>query len=243
MRVAASKLFLGTVVVAWLFTGWLFTASAWAQMVGESSDLERVLGQMDAAARNFKAIEASVIWDHYDNVIKETETEKGKIYFRRDGGEVQMAVDFADPEKYVRYRSGKVQVYLPKMDEVDEYNPGKNRADVESYLVLGFGGSGHDLFKSYDVRFVGMEDANGVKAEKLELIPKSDRLRNDFVARIFLWIDPARGISVQQQFFEPGGNYRLVKYSDIQPEAKLPDDVFKLKTTKKTKFVSPQGQG
>src|SRR5208283_4465931 len=194
MRVAASKLFLGTVVVAWLFTGWLFTASAWAQMVGESSDLERVLGQMDAAARNFKAIE----------------TEKGKIYFRRDGGEVQMAVDFADPEKYVRYRSGKVQVYLPKMDEVDEYNPGKNRADVESYLVLGFGGSGHDLFKSYDVRFVGMEDANGVKAEKLELIPKSDRLRNDFVARIFLWIDPARGISVQQQFFEPGGNYRLV---------------------------------
>jgi hypothetical protein len=46
---------------------------------------------------------------------------------------------------------------------------------------------------------------------------------------------------VQQQFFEPSGDYRLAKYSEIQMKQKLPEDVFKLKTTKKTKFVSPQG--
>jgi outer membrane lipoprotein-sorting protein len=55
-----------------------------------------------------------------------------------------------------------------------------------------------------------------------------------------LWIDPARGVSVQQQFFEPTGNYRLAKYSDIQINQKLPDNAFKLKTTAKTKFISPQ---
>jgi outer membrane lipoprotein-sorting protein len=65
-------------------------------------------------------------------------------------------------------------------------------------------------------------------------------LRNN-IARIWLWIDPARGISVQQQFFQPDGDYRLAKYSNIKINQKLPDDVFKLKTTKKTKFVSPQG--
>ena len=46
---------------------------------------------------------------------------------------------------------------------------------------------------------------------------------------------------MQQQFFEPDGDYRLAKYSDIKIDQKLPEDVFKLKTTKKTKFVSPQG--
>jgi outer membrane lipoprotein-sorting protein len=65
-------------------------------------------------------------------------------------------------------------------------------------------------------------------------------LKNN-IARILLWIDPSRGISLQQQFFEPGGDYRLAKYSEIQINEKLPDSAFKLKTTGKTKFLPPQG--
>jgi len=219
----------------------LLTAAAWAQIVGESPELERVLAQMDAAAKSFKTTEASVVWDQYQKVINETETQKGRIYFRREGGEVQMAADFVEPDKkYVIYSGGKLQVYQPKIDQVNEYSPGKNRVDVESFLVLGFGGGGRDLFKSYGLRYLGSETANGVKAEKLELIPKSARWRNN-IARILLWIDPAKGISVQQQFFEPDGNYRLAKYSDIQINQPLPENAFKLKTTRRTKFVSPQG--
>jgi len=219
---------------------WLMTAVALAQSA-ESADLDRVLIQMDAASRNFKTTEAAVAWDQYQKVINETETEKGKIYFRRESGEIQMAADFVEPDKkYVIYSGGKVQVYQPKIDQVNEYNPGKNRSDLESFLVLGFGGGGHDLLKSYEVKFLGPETVNGAAAEKLELIPKSTRLRNN-IARILLWIDPARGISVQQQFFEPSGDYRLVKYSEIQINQKLPDSAFKLKTTGKTKFVSAQG--
>ena len=226
---------LGAVLVSWL------PAVAGAQIAGESPELEHALARMDTAAKNFKTTEASVVWEQYQKVIDETETQKGKIYFRREGGEIQMAADFVEPDrKYVIYSGGKVQVYQPKIDQVNEYNPGKNRSDVESFLVLGFGGSGHDLLKSYDVKLLGPETANGVAAEKLELIPKSARLRNN-IARILLWIDPARGVSVQQQFFEPGGDYRLAKYSEIQINQKLSENAFKLKTTGKTKFISSQG--
>ncbi len=234
MRVVLKTLVPRIVVIAWLLT-----SAAWPQP--DPAGLDRVLTQMDAAARNFRTTEASVVWDQYQKVIDETETEKGKIYFRREGGEIQMAADFVEPDrKYVVYSGGKVQVYQPKIDQVTEYNAGKNRSDVESYLVLGFGGRGHDLLKSYDVKFLGSETANGIATEKLELVPKADRVRNIF-ARILLWIDPARGISVQQQFFEPSGDYRLAKYSEIQINQKLPESAFKLKTTGKTKFVSPQG--
>ena len=236
MKAVRTPLVLRIVVV-----GCLLTAAAWAQIVGESPELERVLAQMDAAAKSFKTTEASVVWDQYQKVINETETQKGRIYFRREGGEVQMAADFVEPDKkYVIYSGGKVQVYQPKIDQVSEYDPGKNRGDVESFLVLGFGGGGRDLFKSYVLRYLESEIVNGVKAEKLELIPKSARLRNN-IARILLWIDPDKGISVQQQFFEPDGNYRLAKYSDIRINQPLPENAFKLKTTKRTKFVSPQG--
>ena len=129
MRCSLKIFLFTTAVVSWC-------ATAPAQTVSESAGLERVLAAMDSAAKNFKTTEASVVWDEYQKVVNETETEKGTIYFRREGVDVEMAVDFAAPDaKYVRYTGGKVQVYLPKADEVNEYSPGKNRADVESYLV------------------------------------------------------------------------------------------------------------
>ena len=218
---------------------WLLSMAGWPQ--SNSAGLDHVLSQMDAAAKNFRSTEAAFVWDQYQKVIDETDTQKGTIYFRRQDGDTQMAADIAEPDKkYVLYSGGKVQVYQPKIDQVTEYNPGKSRSDLESFLVLGFGGSGHDLLKSYDVKYLGPETVNGTETAKLELIPKSPRLRNN-IARILLWIDPARGVSVQQQFFEPSGDYRLAKYSEIQVNQKLPDNAFKLKTTGKTKFISPQG--
>jgi outer membrane lipoprotein-sorting protein len=222
-----------------LIVGALSAAAAWPQ--ANPAGLDRVLTQMDTAARNFRSTEASFVWDQYQKVINDTDSQKGKIYFRRQGRETQMAADITDPDrKYVLYSNGKVQVYQPKIDQVTEYSPGKNRSDLESYLILGFGGGGHDLLNSYDVKYIGTETANGTEAAKLELIPKSPRVRN-VIGRILLWIDPARGISVQQQFFEPSGDYRLAKYSDIQINQKVPDSAFKLKTTGKTRFVSTQG--
>jgi outer membrane lipoprotein-sorting protein len=217
----------------------LLAPAAWPQT--DSAGMDRILSQMDAAAKTFRTTEASFVWDQYQKVIDETDTQKGKIYFRREGGETQMAAEVVEPDKkYVLYSGGKVQVYQPKIDQVNEYSAGKNRADLESFLVLGFGGSGHELLKSYDVKYLGSETANGTAAGKLELVPKSARLRGN-IARILLWIDPAKGVSVQQQFFEPGGDYRLAKYSQIQINQKLPDNAFKLKTTGKTRFISPQG--
>jgi outer membrane lipoprotein-sorting protein len=235
MTAVLKTLLLGTAVL-----GWMLTIAASAQDA-DSAGLERVLSRMDEAARTFQTAEANLVSDQYQRVVNETETEKGKVYFRREGAEILMAVDFVEPDKkFVRYGAGKIQVYLPKADEVDEYNLGKNRGDVESFLVLGFGGSGHDLLKSYDVKFQGKDSTNGIAADKLELIPKSEHVRAN-IAHIILWIDPARGISVQQQVFEPSGDYRLAKYSEIRINQKLPDGAFKLKTTGKTKFVSPQG--
>jgi hypothetical protein len=47
---------------------------------------------------------------------------------------------------------------------------------------------------------------------------------------------------VQQQFFSPQGDYRLTKYTDVVVNGKkIPDDVFKLKTTGKTQTVMPRG--
>lgn len=204
-------------------------------------NLQKVLDQMDATAAQFRTAQAHFEWDQFFKVVNETDTQKGTVYYRRSGKDIQMLADITDPPKTVLFSEGKVQVYEPKVKRVTSYEAGKNREAVESFLVLGFGGSGRDMLKSFDVKYQGTENVEGVNAAKLELTPKSDRVRGIF-ARILLWIDPARGISVQQQFFEPSGDYRLAKYSDIKVNQKIPDSVFKLKTSGDTQFVSaPKG--
>ncbi len=221
---------------------WLLALSAPPYLQAQSNAaLERVLHQMDSTAANFNTTQASFVWDQYQKVVDESDTQKGKVYFRRQGNETQMAADISDPDKkYVLFADGKVQMYQPRIDQVTLYHAGKSRAEFESFLVLGFGGGGHDMLKSFDVKYLGAEKLGGTDTAKLELIPKSQKVRNTF-QRILLWIDPERGVSLQQQFIEPSGDYRLAKYSDIELNQKIPDSVFKLKTTGKTKVVSPQG--
>jgi outer membrane lipoprotein-sorting protein len=220
------------------------TAAVFAQ--NSNPELEKVLRQMDATAANFRAAQADFAWDQFQQVVNEHDIQKGKIYFRRNGKETQMLAEITEHngqpiQKTLLYSDGKVQVYEPKVERVTVYSPGKNRSDVESFLVLGFGGSGRDLLQSFDVKYARTETIDGVETAKLELVPKSKSVRGMF-DRFILWVDPARGVSLQQQAFEPGtGDYRLTKYSNIRINQKLPDNIFKLKTTGKTKFVTPQG--
>jgi outer membrane lipoprotein-sorting protein len=207
------------------------------------AELAKVVAQMDRTAANFHTTQANFVWQMYTKVIDDiSDTQKGTIYFRRAGNQVEMAADVNDPSppKYVLFTGSKVQVYQPKIDQVSEYNTAKDRAAFESFLVLGFGGSGQDMLKSFDVTYLGNENVANVNSVKLNLVPKSDKARNTF-NHIWLWIDPARGVSVRQQLFEPDGDYRLADYSDIRLNEKISDSVFKLKTNSKTKFLSPKG--
>jgi outer membrane lipoprotein-sorting protein len=217
----------------------------------DAGDLDTVLKKMDAAATAFRSAQAEFEWDTYEKVIDEIdEVQTGTIYYRRSGKEIEMMADvkkagsdlnsLKSEPKYVLFSQGKIRMYQPKPDQVTEFDVGKNRSDFETYLVLGFGGSGQDLQKAFDVTYAGPETVNGVATAKLQLTPKSEKVRNTY-KQIVLWIDLDKGISIQQQFFQPQGDYRLAKYSNIRMNEKIPDDVFKLKTTGKTQTITPHG--
>ena len=142
--------------------------------VSHAQDLQSVLASMDRAAASFRSAQCDFVSDQYQKVVDDHDLQKGTMYFRRQGTDVEMAADFASPDKrYVLFTGNLLSVYQPSIDQVTEYNPGKNKSDFESFLVLGFGGSGRDLSKSFDVKYSGTEQVQGVNAAKLELTPKS----------------------------------------------------------------------
>ena len=207
----------------------------------KASNLEAVLSAMDDASDKFKSAQADLNSQQYQKVVDETDTQKGKVYFRRKNKDLEMKLDIAQPEsKYVLVREGKAQLYQPGIDQVTEYSiASNNKEDVEGMFALGFGGRGHDLLKSFAVKYAGDEAVDGTKTSKLELVPKSQRVHNMF-SQITLWIDASRGVSLKQQFDEPSGDYRRAFYTNIKLNPRLSDDIFKLNTTAKTKVVHPQ---
>lgn len=237
-----------TLAIVFSFAGFHSLPQAKA---ADPADLEIVLKKIDAVADTFRSAEATFEWDTYEKVIDEVDDyETGAIYYRRTGKEIEMMAEVKmagsslqslKPEpKFVLYSGEKVRMYQPRIDQVTEIDL-KNHPDFANYVVLGFGGSGQDLQKVFDVTYAGQETVNGVATAKLQLVPKSEKVRNTY-KQILLWIDLETGISVQQQFFQPDGNYRLAKYTHIQVNGKkIPDEVFKLKTTSKTQVVSPKG--
>jgi outer membrane lipoprotein-sorting protein len=213
--------------------------------------LDAVLKKMDAAAANFRSTQANFEWDNYQRVIDEVDdVETGVIYYRRSGKDIEMMAEvkqagstlstLKNEAKYVLLSKGKIRMYQPKPDQVTEFDLGKNKSEFESYIVLGFGGSGQDLKRAFDVTYAGQQTIDKVATAELHLVPKSENVRNNY-KEIDLWIDLDRGISVQQKLIQPQGDYRLAKYSAIKLNEKISDDVFKLKTTSKTQTITPHG--
>jgi outer membrane lipoprotein-sorting protein len=199
---------------------------------------ESVLNRIDKAASDFHSLTADIEQLKYTDVVKDTSTETGQIFVRRDQ---KMRIDLTKPDPRTILRtSDSLFIYTPKINRVEEYNLGKNRAIVDQYMRLGFGTKSQDLQKSYDVKFVGEEEIDHHKTVLLELTPKSDEIRKQ-ITKIQMWVDQSSWLPIQQKFFEAGGgDYFLVKYSSMVKNLKIPDSKFKPDWPKNAAHIKPR---
>ena len=211
-----------------------------APAANSSNDLSAVLAKMNQSSAGFKSAQGDFEYVTYQKLTNDEDTQSGHIYFRRTKKGVDAAFDISgSAPKQVVYKNGKLQVYEKKINQVTERTVDKNRSDVEAFLSLGFGASGNDLQRDYDVKMDGWETIGGVKTAKLDLTPKNEKMRQTY-NKIVLWIDPEKDVLLQQQFFEPSGDYRLAHYTNVKRNIDLPDDAFNLKTSGKVTTVHAQ---
>jgi len=184
---------------------------------------------MDAASANFKAAQADVELVQYTAVVKEKDVQRGQIYFRRKGRDTEMALWIREPHpKQAVVKEGKVIFLDQRTKQVTERSLGDNKQDIEAVMNLGFGGSGKDLMRDYDVTLSGWETLDGLNTSRLELVAKSEKLRRLFT-KLVLWVDPKRAVALQQQRFEVSGDYQLTHYTNIKMSSGIPDERFAIK--------------
>jgi len=142
-----------------------------------------------------------------------------------------------DP-KSVAVAGSKAELYYPKLNLVQEYDLGKIKG-IDKYLALGFGASSKELKDDYGIKALGEEQVSGDKTLRLELIPKSPQVLQQF-PKIELWISEEKGYPLQEKFYQTGGDYQTIAFSDVVINPPLPDSAFKLSLPKGVKRETPQ---
>jgi outer membrane lipoprotein-sorting protein len=198
---------------------------------------DSVLAMMDKSAADFRSLTADIEHIKYTDVVKDTSTETGQIFVRRDQ---KMRIEITKPDPRTILRSGdSLYVFTPKINRVEEYDLGKNRAMVDQYVLLGFGTKSQEVLKSYNVSLTAEEELDQRKTLVLELTPKSDDIRRQ-ITKIEMWIDEASWLPIQQKFYEAAaGDYFLFHYSDIKKNLKISDSKFKQDWPKDVNRVKP----
>jgi len=209
-----------------------------ASQTSTSWTIEGVLGMMDKSAQGFHTLTADLEHIKYTAVVKDTSTETGRIFVRRDS---KMRIEIAKPDLRTILRTGdSLFVYSPKINRVEEYDLGKNRSMVDQYVLLGFGTKSDNIKKSYLVSVAGEEELDHKKTVILELTPKSEQFRNQ-ISKIHMWIDEASWLPVQQKFFEAAsGDYFLFHYTNVMKNLKIGDGPFKQNWPKNVSRIKPR---
>jgi outer membrane lipoprotein-sorting protein len=210
-----------------------------AQQNAAQATTGNVLAMMDKSASDFKSLTADLENTKYTDVVKDSSTETGHIFVRKDQ---KMRIEIVKPDPRTILRVGdSLYVYTPKIKRVEEYDLGKNRAMVDQYVLLGFGTKSQNMLRSYDVKLTGEEQLDGRKTFLLELTPKSDDIRRQ-ITKIQMWIDQSSWLPIQQKFYETGGgDYIQFHYANMMKNLKINDSRFKPDWPKDATHVKPRG--
>lgn len=217
-------------------------ASAQTSSVASSSavpSLNQVIAELNSAAAKFKSAQADFSWNQYQAVVQEHDIQSGTIYFDRRGADTWMAAYVkqeggASAPKDVVFNGSELQLYQPSIKQLQVFRATGNQ--MESYLTLGFGGSGNSLKQNWDVTVLGRETMENVPVVKLDLKPKSQNVQNTFT-HVTIWVDTARGISLKQVFYQPSGDQSTNTYSNIRYNQPISQDIFHPKIAPGTAVV------
>ena len=202
-------------------------AASAAQAQQQTPQVQAILTKLDVASAHFTSAQADFEKDLYNAVIKDTDKQNGKVYFKRESGNTQFGMILEGANARVaEYKNGTIRDYNPSTKCYDsvQASPGK----IETFLTIGFGGSGRDLAKAWTITDQGPETIDGTKTEKLDLMPKDDGVKAN-INHVVLWIDLDRDVSLKQVFYTTSGDTQTAHYSDIRLNQKVDTKPFEVK--------------
>ncbi len=198
--------------------------------------LSEILSRMNDSAKNLKTVSADLEYTKVTVLVDDKSTETGRIFYRKSKNP-EILISIAKPEaKTVLFKKNKAEIFLPKINQIQEYDLEEQSGLVEQFFLLGFGTESDKLRKDYDFKFLTEEELDGDTTAVLELTPRSENTAAQ-LTKINLWISEESWLPVQQKFFQPGGDYFVARYTAVRVNRQLPSSTFQIAGAKNAKRV------
>lgn len=199
-------------------------------------DLAEILSRMDESAKRLKTLSANLEYTKVTVLVNDKSTEFGHIFFHKSKSpEILLNFEKPDP-KVILFKKNKAEVYLPKINQIQEYDFAQQGELVQHFLALGFGSESGDLKKDFELKYAGEEELDGDSTVVIELTPRKEALAAR-LSKIQLWISEESWLPVQQKFFEPGGDYVIARYTAVKVNRQLPGSTFQIPAAQGAKRV------
>jgi outer membrane lipoprotein-sorting protein len=171
-------------------------------------------------------------------VLDEDSVESGSVRMRRTPtGEIQGLVEFTTPDrKFYSFEKRTLRIYTPKINTLQVFDLGQHGEQLDQFLSIGFGTSGKELAKGYEVEILA--DNKVPETTRVKLTPRDAEVKK-YLTRIDLWITDGN-YPIQEKLWEPSKDYIVVNYSDVQINPKLGPDALLLHTAPNPKIEYPQ---
>ena len=191
---------------------------------------------MNEAGKRLKTLSANLEYTKVTVLVNDRSTEAGRLFYHK-GKTPEIRIEMEQPEsKVVLFKKNKAEIYLPKINQIQEYSLEQKSGLVEEFLVLGFGAETGELKKSYTITYLKEEDLGGDTTAVLQLIPRKESLASQ-LTKIQMWVSEDSWVPAQEEFFEPGGDYLIARYKAIKVNLRLPPSTFEIQAAPGAKRV------
>lgn len=189
---------------------------------------------MDEAAERVKTISARLSLTTVTVLVNDHSTQTGELFYHK-GKSPEVLIRFLKPSlKVILFKHNKAEIYNPTISQIQEYNLEKHANMVQQFLLLGFGTPVSDLESSYNLKYLGEKRLGRKTTQALELTPAQKDVAAQ-LTHVDLWVSEDSWLPVQQEFFEPSGDYLIASYSGINVNRHLGRSVFEIHAEPGTK--------
>ena len=209
------------------------TPRAGAQSAGLVS---AVINRMESNRRDLRSLRSGISMTKYNAQIRDEDEFSGEvIYMPGEGRNARVRVDWQSPQREtLAVTDGKYTLFRPRLNMAYQGDANSNRSKVSGVLGFGLNVSRQQMASAYEApQFLGEETLwGGVRTSHLKLVPRGNA-RHKYVE---IWVDGS-GMPVQTKVVERNDDATTVRLTNVQKNARISLDDFKLQLPSATKIV------
>ena len=197
-----------------------------------------ILNKMERNRRDLRSLRAALTMQKYNAQIRQEEMSRGEVqYVPGSGGQMSVRVDWTSPQReHLAVSGGQYTLFRPRLNQAYQGSTKSAKGNAKVSGVLGFGLniSGAQLKNQFHIEVAGEGTLydGGPHVWMLRLTPKG----NAGYKFAEIWVDDS-GMPVQTRVTERNNDTTLVRLTNIQKNARIASDAFKLNLGSGVKIV------